>query len=78
MPKQPRRQTPRSFLDASLGPVENALRQRAEVIARRVLEMPAALPTTGEAEIIKDAVLGIVLSSIADEFLSLAEELHHW
>lgn len=68
-----RRDEPRKFLDASLVPVEHALRARAAV-----LEVEA---TEGESQEPDDegALMGCAVKRfVAAEHRALADELHHW
>ena len=59
-----RRETRKTYLDASVIPVEQALLHRAEVLQQESLRVgPTSLLT---------------LQTIADEFRALAAELHWW
>lgn len=67
---QPRRaENPKKFLDASLVPLERALNSRAEVLIDEVLN--ADEETIGTFPYSFKCML-------RDEYLRLAEELHHW
>lgn len=70
----PRRSEPRKFLDASLVPLEHALRARADVLDERatsVREQPQWETTIDGAKSYRDEYT-------AAEFRALAAELHHW
>jgi len=67
MPIEPqRKEQPRRFLDASLVPLERALRDRATAIRE---EARLSFETSATAQI------GF---TIAKEFDALADELHYW
>ena len=87
MSQQQRSLQPKKFLDASLGPVENALLEQV-----RFLNSPAGhgqvmqslarnlrihgADTNGQAQ--AAALAGALCDTLAEQFQALAGELHHW
>ena len=74
----PRKEAPKKFLDASLVPLENALLERARVIAEGILAEPEHYKFQNEKESFEQDMRVFVRSIVADEFQRLARELHHW
>ena len=68
-----RRPEPRKFLDASLVPLERALRARADVLAEQCQAVDDAPDAEGPT-----LIMATVLAGVAQEFRVLADELHHW
>lgn len=71
---QPRRAQRRTYLDASVVPVEQALLARTEFLSRRASERNAI----NQACIIENGpdIESAVDMRVAEEFRALAEELH--
>ncbi|HEY5314255.1 MAG TPA: hypothetical protein VIK18_17110 [Pirellulales bacterium] len=69
-----RRPEPRLFLDASLVPLERALRARADALDERTA-LTRSLPANVRSV---EAEAGYRSEWLAAEFRALADELHHW
>lgn len=71
MARQTRSEIPSRFLDASLVPLENALKYRVDVLTD---EIDDALATGSPA----DSLPIFFRQALAEQLQILAEELHHW
>ena len=79
-----RRPEPRLFLDASLVPLERALRARADDVSgdagrhRIAVEVRKQARVHGVVDVSADGLAGVLAVTLAGELRALADELHHW
>jgi hypothetical protein len=79
-----RRPEPRKFLDASLTPLERALRARADDVTgdagrhRIANEVRKQFRIQGLDDASPDGLTGVLADVLAGELRALADELHHW
>ena len=71
-----RKPDPSKYLDASLVPLERALRARADALLTVADDMAGVAPDDPKAEL--TSITAVITAAIAIQFRQLADELYHW